>query len=154
MCEVISHFGFCLFVLFVFVFRAAWVTYRRSQARGPIRAAAARLHNSHSNMGSKQSLWPTPQLMAMADPWSTEWGQGSNPYPHGYWLDLFPLCCNGNSLFVVLIWISLMINVEHLFYVCWLCVYYLCENVSSSHLPIFLELFVVFVIWRCKSVLY
>ena len=25
-------------------------------------------------------------------------GQGSNPSPHGYWLDLFPLCHNGNSI--------------------------------------------------------
>ena len=35
-------------------------------------------------------LWPTPQLMAMLDPRHTEQGQGANPHPHAYWLDLFP----------------------------------------------------------------
>ena len=39
-----------------------------SQARGPIRAVAASLHQSHSNMGSKPHLQPTPQLMATPDP--------------------------------------------------------------------------------------
>ena len=29
-------------------------------------------------------LWPTPQLMAMLDPWPTERGQGLNPDQHGY----------------------------------------------------------------------
>jgi len=29
-------------------------------------------------------LRPTPQLVAMPDPYSTEQGQGSNTHPHGY----------------------------------------------------------------------
>ena len=33
---------------------------------------------------------------AMQDPQSIEWGQGSNPRPHGYQSDLFPLRHNGN----------------------------------------------------------
>ena len=32
---------------------------------------------------------------ALPDPQPTEWGQGSNPYPHEY---LYPLCQNRNSL--------------------------------------------------------
>ena len=38
-----------------------------SQARGPIGTVAAGLR--HSNLGSKPNLWPTPQLMAMPDPY-------------------------------------------------------------------------------------
>ena len=54
-------FHFCLF-------RAAAVAYRGSQARGLIGAVAARLHHSHSNVGSELHLRPTPQLTAMQDP--------------------------------------------------------------------------------------
>ena len=42
--------------------------YGGSQARGPIGAAAADLHHSHSNKGSEPRLRPTPQLMATPDP--------------------------------------------------------------------------------------
>ena len=35
------------------LFRAEPVTYGSSQARGPVRAAAASLHHSHNNMGSE-----------------------------------------------------------------------------------------------------
>ena len=38
---------------------------------------------SHSNVGSELHLWPTPHLRATLDPWPSEWGQGSNPHPHG-----------------------------------------------------------------------
>ena len=48
---------FC-FLLFRPVPRA--YAYGVSQARGQI----AGLHHSHSNMGSKLHLWPTPQLTA------------------------------------------------------------------------------------------
>ena len=50
------------------LFRATLVAHGGSQARGPIRAAAADLHNSHSNARSESRLRPTPQLMAMLDP--------------------------------------------------------------------------------------
>ena len=50
---------------FLNLFRAAPVAYGSSQARGPIRAAVASLHHSHSNARSKPHLWPTLQLMAM-----------------------------------------------------------------------------------------
>ena len=79
------------------LFRAALVTNGSSQARGQIRATAASLHHSHSNMGSESHLWPTPLLTATPYPQSTERGQGLNPHPHGYQLDLFPLRHNGNS---------------------------------------------------------
>ena len=57
----------CLFFFFL-LFRAASVAYEGSQARGPIGAAAAGLHHSHSNAGSKPSLRPTPQFMATLNP--------------------------------------------------------------------------------------
>ena len=39
-----------------------------SQARGQTEAAAAGLHHSHSNVGSKLHLQLTPQLTATLDP--------------------------------------------------------------------------------------
>ena len=51
-----------------FIFRAEPATYGGSQTRGPIGAAPAGLHHSHSNAGSELSLRPTPQLTAMLDP--------------------------------------------------------------------------------------
>ena len=47
-------YDFCF--LFVCLFRAIPAAYGSSQARGRIRAAAASLHHSHSNMGSKPHL--------------------------------------------------------------------------------------------------
>ena len=61
------------------------------------RVAAAGLHHSHSNEGSKLPLWPTPQLTATPDPWLAKWGQGSNPRHHGHQSDSFPLSHDGNS---------------------------------------------------------
>ena len=55
---------FC-FVLF-FIFRTAQA-YRRSQARGLIRASLASHSHSHSNTGSEPRLQPTPQPTAMPD---------------------------------------------------------------------------------------
>ena len=53
-----------------FLFRAALTEYGRSQAKGQIGAAAAGLYqsHSHSNLGSKPHVRPTPQLAAMTDP--------------------------------------------------------------------------------------
>ena len=61
---------FCALILFcfVFLFRAAPVTYGCSQARGQIRVAASGLCQSHSNAGSELCLRLTPQLVAMPDP--------------------------------------------------------------------------------------
>ena len=53
---------------FFFSFRAAFVAYGVSQARGLIGAVAANLHYNHSNTGFKPRLQPTPQLTAMLDP--------------------------------------------------------------------------------------
>ena len=73
----INSFLFCLFriihsfvvvsVCFCLV-RATPAAYGGSKARGQNRAVAAGLHHSHSNTGSKQCLWPTPQLTATRDP--------------------------------------------------------------------------------------
>ena len=65
-----------LFCLFAFS-RAAPEAYGGSQDRGPIRAIAASLRQSHSNAGSQPRLRPT-QLTATPDPEPTEQGQGSN----------------------------------------------------------------------------
>ena len=65
--------------LFVWTFRPTPTAYASSQARGPIRAVAASLHRSHSNTRSEQCLQPTPQLMAMPDPYPMEWGPGNEP---------------------------------------------------------------------------
>ena len=59
--ELSTNSFFCLFILFFFsffffVYRVAPAADRGSQARGPIRAAAARLHHSHSNARSKPRL--------------------------------------------------------------------------------------------------
>ena len=54
-----------------------------SQGRGLIRATAAGLHQSHSNVRSEPCLRPTPQLLAMLDPQPTERDQGLNLQPHG-----------------------------------------------------------------------
>ena len=61
---------FCFFCFFCFfcLFRATPVVYGESKARGPIRATAAGLHQSHSNARSEPHFRPTPQLMAMPDP--------------------------------------------------------------------------------------
>ena len=53
---------------FFLAFKATPAAYACSQARGPIRTVATGLHHSHSNLGSKMRLLPTPQLMAMPDP--------------------------------------------------------------------------------------
>ena len=61
--------SFFFFFFFFFVFsRAVPATYGGSQARAPIGAVAAGLHQSHSNAGSKPGLQPTPQLMATTGP--------------------------------------------------------------------------------------
>ena len=83
---------------FIYLFSLFWAVhtaYGGSQARSQIGAVAAGLHHSHSN--AKLGLWPTPQLTATPDPYSTEQGQESNLRPHEYQSDSFPLCHNGNS---------------------------------------------------------
>ena len=47
---------FFFFFLLILLFRTVPVAYGSSQARGHIRAAAAGLYHSHSNMGSKPHL--------------------------------------------------------------------------------------------------
>ena len=50
------------------LFRATLLAHGGSQARGPIGAAAAGLHPSHSNARSEPRPRPTPQLTATPDP--------------------------------------------------------------------------------------
>ena len=66
-----QHFFLSLVFFFFCLFAISWIAptaYGGSQARGPIGAVAASLHQSHSNSGSEPSLQPTPQLTAMPDP--------------------------------------------------------------------------------------
>ena len=77
---ILATFFFYLFFPFLGLLPMA---HGGSQARGPIRAVAARLLRSHSNARSKPRLRPTPQLTAKQDPQPTEQGQGSNLQPHG-----------------------------------------------------------------------
>ena len=56
------------FLIFFAFFKAAPMAYGGFQAMGLIRATAAGLYHSHSNVGSKPHLQPTPHLTAMEDP--------------------------------------------------------------------------------------
>ena len=50
------------------LFRSTPAAHGGSRTRSRIGAVAPGLHHSHSNMGSKLHLRPTPQLMATSDP--------------------------------------------------------------------------------------
>ena len=63
---------FCCCCCCCFLFRTAAEAYGSSWARDRIGAAAASLHHSHSNAGSKLCLRPTPQLTATPAPQPTE----------------------------------------------------------------------------------
>ena len=100
----IIYITFILFYFIIIIFlassRAAPVAHGGSQARGLIGAVATDLCYSHSNTGSEPRLRCTPQLRATTDPHPTEQGQGSNPQPHGSWLDSFQLHHDGNSYYI------------------------------------------------------
>ena len=66
--EYLGIFFFFSFLLSLLFFRATPAAYGGSQARDQIRAVAAGLCQSHSNVISKPHLQPTPQIMAMPDP--------------------------------------------------------------------------------------
>ena len=57
-----------IYLFFIYLFRAARMAYRSSQARGRIGAVAAGLHHSHSNARYEPFLGPTPQLTATLNP--------------------------------------------------------------------------------------
>ena len=74
----VFEFHFIFMYLFIYLlFKATPKAYGGSQARGPIRAAAAGLHHSHShsNSGSEPCLQSILWLMATPDPQPTEQGQ-------------------------------------------------------------------------------
>ena len=75
---------------FFFFFRAIPVAYGSSQGGGGIRAAAAGLHHSHSNVGPEPNLWPTPQLTATPDPWLSEARDGAHILMDAGWICF---CC-------------------------------------------------------------
>ena len=81
---------------FFLIFRSVPVADRGFQVRGWIRATTAGLQHSHMNAGFKLCLWTIPQHMAMPNPRTTEWCQGLNPHPRGYWLNSFLLYHSGN----------------------------------------------------------
>ena len=57
-----------VFLFIYLLFRATLMAYRRSQARGQIRATAASQRHNHRNARSEPRLQPTPQLTATLDP--------------------------------------------------------------------------------------
>ena len=63
-----NHVQRLAFSITVFFLKAAPVAYGSSQAQGQIRATAAGLHHSHSNIGSEPHLQPTPTLKLKATP--------------------------------------------------------------------------------------
>ena len=62
-------FLFCFCFCFVFPCKAIPAAYGSSQARGQIGAAATCLRYSHSNVGSKPCLQPTPQHHSSQQHW-------------------------------------------------------------------------------------
>ena len=88
--------SFCF--LFFFAFQGRTCSIGSSQAGGRFRAtAAARLYqNTMQDPSHVCNLHHYSQQHQIPHP--TEQGQGLNSHPHGYQLDLFPLCHNGNSL--------------------------------------------------------
>ena len=69
--QILSMFLFYFTLLLLslcFLFRATSTAYGGSHARGLIRATAAGLHQSHSNLGFELHLQPTAQLMATLHP--------------------------------------------------------------------------------------
>ena len=70
--KVFVHFLFFFNFLFCFIyfllFRAAYMAYGNSQARGWLGATAASLRQSHSYARSEPHLQPAPELTAMLDP--------------------------------------------------------------------------------------
>ena len=66
--STVSTIPYFVFFFFLVFSRAAPVAYGGSQARGPIRAVATGLCQSHSNTGSEMHLQPVPQLTATPDP--------------------------------------------------------------------------------------
>ena len=80
----------CLLFFFLFSFYSCTVAYGSSRAKGQIRAAASRLHHSHSNTSSEPHLWPTTLLEATLEPSPIEQGQGLNPHSHGHYVSFSP----------------------------------------------------------------
>ena len=103
---ILYFFFFYFFIFFVFLpfLGLLPMAYRGSQARGPIRAVATGLHQSHSNSGSRLCPRPTSQLKA-----TPEQGQGSNPQLHGFQSDSSTTAPGRNSYFVLL-------NIHYLFH--------------------------------------
>ena len=83
--------------LFCFSFVAIPAAYGSSRAGGRIKAVAAGLHNSHSNTGSEQHLWPTLQVVAMLDPLNEAEDQNCIPTTQCWVCNL--LSHNRNSFF-------------------------------------------------------
>ena len=89
------------FIIFFFFFKAAPEAYGSSQARAWIKAVAAGLHHSHSNVGSEPCLWPTQQLIAMPDPLAHWVRPGIEPTSSWLLVKFVPLSHDGNSKIIL-----------------------------------------------------
>ena len=97
--SLLLHF---LLLLLLCIFRAAPRGYGSSQAiKLEIRAAAAGLHHSHSNAGSKPHLWPKLKLMAMPNPEPTEPEARDSPASSWLLVGFVTTEPNGNSVYLV-----------------------------------------------------
>ena len=83
---------------YFFLFRATPVTYRSSQAKGRMRAAAAGLCHSHSNARLELCMQPAHSSWQHWIFNPNEQDQGSNLHPHGYKLGSLLLNHKGNSM--------------------------------------------------------
>ena len=73
--------------IFFLFFITTPMAYGSSQTRGLIGASDAGLVYNHSNnTESKPHLRPTLHLVAMPDPWPSEWGQGLNLHLHRHYV--------------------------------------------------------------------
>ena len=96
---MIAGFIYSFICLLILLLRAVPTAYGGSQARGGIRAAASSLRHSLSKTRTELHLQSATYTAAHSNAGSLtiEWGQGSNPHPHGHQPGSLLLSHNGNS---------------------------------------------------------
>ena len=126
-----------IYIYICISFKAAPMAYGNSQATGWIVATAANQPHGHSKAGPEPHLWPTSQLIATPGPQPTEWGQGSNPHPHGCSWIHFHCALTGTLRFIIF-----YRQLKFIHFHC--CVAFLYISNSSIPCPTGFELYAVF----------